>query len=51
MAASTGKLTGPQKTAILILALGDAFASEVFKKFERTEITAVSRARGLVAAG
>ncbi len=44
MAAPTGKLTGPQKTAILILALGDAFASEVFKKFERTEITAVSRA-------
>ena len=44
MAASTGKLTGPQKTAILILALGDAFASEVFKKFERNEITAVSRA-------
>lgn len=44
MAASTGKLTGPQKTAILILALGDAFASEVFKKFERAEITAVSRA-------
>lgn len=44
MAAPTGKLTGPQKTAILILALGDAFASEVFKKFERGEITAVSRA-------
>lgn len=44
MAAPTAKLTGPQKTAILILALGDAFASEVFKKFERTEITAVSRA-------
>ncbi len=44
MAASTAKLTGPQKTAILILALGDAFASEVFKKFERAEITAVSRA-------
>jgi flagellar motor switch protein FliG len=41
---ATSKLTGPQKTAILILALGDAFASEVFKKFERTEITAVSRA-------
>lgn len=38
------KLTGPQKTAILILALGDAFASEVFKKFERSEITAVSKA-------
>ena len=44
MAVSTAKLTGPQKTAILILALGDAFASEVFKKFERTEITAVSKA-------
>jgi len=44
VAISTAKLTGPQKTAILILALGDAFASEVFKKFERTEITAVSRA-------
>lgn len=44
MAALTGKLTGPQKTAILILALGDAFASEVFKKFDRAEITAVSRA-------
>lgn len=44
MAASSAKLTGPQKTAILILALGDAFASEVFKKFERTEITAVSKA-------
>jgi len=44
MAAPAGTLTGPQKTAILILALGDAFASEVFKKLERTEITAVSRA-------
>ena len=44
MAAITGKLTGPQKTAILILALGDAFASDVFKKFDRSEITAVSRA-------
>jgi flagellar motor switch protein FliG len=44
MAAPVGKLTGPQKTAILILALGDAFASEVFKKFDRAEITAVSRA-------
>ena len=44
MAVSNAKLTGPQKTAILILALGDAFASEVFKKFERAEITAVSKA-------
>lgn len=38
------KLTGPQKTAILILALGDAFAADVFKKLDRAEITAVSRA-------
>lgn len=44
MAASNVRLTGPQKTAILILALGDAFASEVFKKFDRAEITAVSKA-------
>jgi len=44
MAPSTAKLTGPQKTAILILALGDSFASEVFKKFDRSEIKAVSRA-------
>lgn len=44
MASLTGKLTGPQKTAILILALGDTFASEVFKKFDRVEITAVSKA-------
>jgi len=44
VAVSNAKLTGPQKTAILILALGDAFASEVFKKFERAEITAVSKA-------
>lgn len=42
--ATSAKLTGPQKTAILILALGDAFASEVFKKLERSEITAVSKA-------
>jgi flagellar motor switch protein FliG len=44
MALPAGTLTGPQKTAILILALGDAFASEVFKKLDRAEITAVSRA-------
>jgi flagellar motor switch protein FliG len=41
---STGKLTGPQKTAILILALGDDFASEIFQKLDRREITTVSRA-------
>lgn len=44
MAVGSAKLTGPQKTAILILALGDAFATEAFKKFERSEITAVSKA-------
>ncbi|NLW80567.1 MAG: flagellar motor switch protein FliG [Desulfovibrionales bacterium] len=44
MATPSAKLTGPQKTAILILALGDTFASEVFKKLDRSEITAVSRA-------
>ena len=38
------KLTGPQKTAILVLALGDAFAADVFKKLDRPEITAVSKA-------
>ncbi len=38
------KLTGPQKTAILILALGDAFAADAFKKLDRAEITVISRA-------
>ncbi|MGL1864068.1 MAG: flagellar motor switch protein FliG [Pseudodesulfovibrio sp.] len=36
--------TGPQKTAIVLLALGDKFTAEVFKRMERSEIAAVSRA-------
>lgn len=40
----SSKLTGPQKTAILILALGDAFAADAFKKLDRTEITVISKA-------
>ncbi|QJT10492.1 flagellar motor switch protein FliG [Oceanidesulfovibrio marinus] len=38
------KLSGHQKTAILMLAMGDKFTSEMFKRMDRTEITAVSRA-------
>ena len=37
-------LTGPQKTAVLLLSLGDAFASEIFKRMERQEIAQISRA-------
>ncbi|QGY40622.1 flagellar motor switch protein FliG [Pseudodesulfovibrio cashew] len=36
--------TGPQKTAIVLLALGDKFTAEVFKRMERNEIAAVSKA-------
>ena len=36
--------TGAQKTAIIMLALGEKFTSEVFKRMERAEITAVSKA-------
>jgi len=36
--------TGPQKTAIVLLALGEKFAAEVFKRMERNEIAAVSKA-------
>ncbi len=42
--ANGAKLPGPQKTAILVLALGEAFAADVFKKLDRAEITAISRA-------
>ncbi|TVM14597.1 flagellar motor switch protein FliG [Oceanidesulfovibrio indonesiensis] len=38
------QLTGHQKTAILLLAMGDKFTSEMFKRMDRSEITAVSRA-------
>jgi flagellar motor switch protein FliG len=37
-------LSGAQKTAVLLLSLGDAFAAEVFKHMERPEIATVSRA-------
>jgi len=36
--------TGTQKTAIVLLALGDKFTAEVFKRMERNEIAAVSKA-------
>lgn len=38
------ELTGPQKTAILLLAMGDKFTSEMFKRMDRTEIAQVSKA-------
>ncbi len=37
-------LTGAQKTAVLLLSLGDSFATEVFKRMERQEVAMVSRA-------
>ncbi len=37
-------LTGPQKTAVLLLSLGDSFAAEVFKRMERQEVATVSKA-------
>ena len=37
-------LNGPQKTAILLLSLGEQFASEVFKRMDKKELTAVSKA-------
>ncbi|MCA1743328.1 MAG: flagellar motor switch protein FliG, partial [Desulfovibrionales bacterium] len=39
-----GKLSGIQKTAILLLALGDNFTSDVFKRLDKAEITQVSKA-------
>jgi len=36
--------TGPQKTAIVLLALGEKFTADVFKRMERAEIAAVSKA-------
>ncbi len=38
------ELTGTQKTAVLLLALGDKFTAEVFKRMERREIAAISKA-------
>jgi flagellar motor switch protein FliG len=36
--------TGPQKTAIVMLALGEKFTAEAFKRMERQEIASVSKA-------
>ena len=36
--------TGPQKTAIVLLALGEKFTSDVFKRLERAEIASISKA-------
>ncbi len=36
--------SGPQKTAIVFLALGDKFTGDCFKRMERNEIAAVSKA-------
>jgi flagellar motor switch protein FliG len=38
------KITGPQKTAILLLALGDNYATDVLKRLDRREIAKVSKA-------
>lgn len=38
------ELTGTQKVAVLLLALGDKFTAEVFKRMERREIAAISKA-------
>ena len=37
-------LTGPQKTAVVCLALGDKFCAEVFKRMDRGEIARISKA-------
>ncbi|MEG2172410.1 MAG: flagellar motor switch protein FliG [Desulfovibrionaceae bacterium] len=37
-------LTGQQKIAVLLLAMGDKFTSDVFKRMERQEIAAISKA-------
>jgi len=39
-----GKISGPQKTAVLLLALGDNYATDVFKRLDRREIAKVSKA-------
>ncbi len=41
---SYAQLTGVQKTAIILLALGDNFTADVFKRLERNEITKISKA-------
>jgi flagellar motor switch protein FliG len=41
---ATSNFTGQQKTAIVLLALGEQFTSEAFKRMERAEIASVSKA-------
>jgi flagellar motor switch protein FliG len=41
---ATGTFTGLQKTAIVLLALGDKFTGEAFKRMERQEIITISKA-------
>lgn len=38
------ELSGQQKIAVLLLAMGDKFTSDVFKRMERQEIASISRA-------
>ena len=38
------ELTGQQKIAVLLLAMGDKFTADIFKRMERQEITAISKA-------
>jgi len=38
------QLKGSQKVAVLLLAMGDKFTSEIFKRLERQEITKISKA-------
>jgi flagellar motor switch protein FliG len=38
------ELNGAQKTAVLLLAMGERFAADIFKRMERQEIVAVSKA-------
>jgi flagellar motor switch protein FliG len=38
------ELTGVQKTAILLLALGDEYVQKIFKELDRDEIVKVSKA-------
>lgn len=38
------KVSGASKTAILLLAMGDKFTSEAFKRMDRTEIAQISKA-------
>ena len=37
-------MTGPEKTAVLCLALGEKFTGEVFKRLDRKEIASISKA-------